>query len=70
VLAAREAGGGAEDQEGGQQIHGADARMSQQPAGRTILRFDNASATLPLHFIATYLLDGEQPLIERLAERH
>jgi len=38
-----------------------------EPAGRTILRFDNASAILPLHFIATYLLDGEQPLIEMLA---
>ena len=37
-----------------------------EPAGRTILRFDNASAEKPLHFIATYLLDGEQPLIEML----
>jgi quercetin dioxygenase-like cupin family protein len=38
----------------------------QEPAGRTIRRFDNASATEPLLFIATYLLDGEQPLIEML----
>jgi quercetin dioxygenase-like cupin family protein len=40
-----------------------------EPAGRKILRFDNASASLPLHFIATYLLDGEQPLIEMLERR-
>ena len=37
-----------------------------ESAGRTILRFDNASAEEPLHFIATYLLDGEQSLIEML----
>ncbi|HEY7039399.1 MAG TPA: cupin domain-containing protein [Methylomirabilota bacterium] len=39
-----------------------------EPAGARILRFDNASATDPLHFIATYLLlYGDQPLIEMLA---
>ena len=37
-----------------------------EPAGETILRFDNASSTTPLHFIATYLLNGDQPLIEML----
>jgi quercetin dioxygenase-like cupin family protein len=37
-----------------------------EPAGVRILRFDNASAERPLHFIATYLLRGEQPLIEML----
>ncbi len=35
-----------------------------EPADATILRFDNASASEPLRFIAYYLLHGDQPLIE------
>lgn len=37
-----------------------------EPAGVRIRRFDNASAEQPLHFIATYLLSGDRPLIETL----
>ncbi len=37
-----------------------------EPANRVIRRFDNASAELPMHFIAIYLLRGEHPLIEML----
>jgi quercetin dioxygenase-like cupin family protein len=37
-----------------------------EPAGARIRRFDNASAEHPLHFIATYLLSGDRPLIEML----
>jgi len=37
-----------------------------EPAGARIVRFDNASAERPLHFIAVYLLKGEHPLIEML----
>jgi quercetin dioxygenase-like cupin family protein len=36
-----------------------------EPAG-AVMRFDNASADRPLKFIAYYLLDGEQELIEML----
>ncbi|NYF78282.1 cupin domain-containing protein [Granulicella arctica] len=39
-----------------------------EPAGTVILRFDNASATEPMRFIAYYLLDGEQELIQMLPE--
>ena len=39
-----------------------------EPAGETILRCDNASSTAPLHFIATYLLKGDQPLIEMMEQ--
>src|SRR5947207_2144527 len=39
-----------------------------EPEGATILRFDNASADQPLTFIAYYLLDGNQDLIEMLPE--
>ncbi len=35
-----------------------------EPAGARILRFDNASADQPLEFVAMYLLQGDQPLIE------
>jgi hypothetical protein len=35
-------------------------------AGARILRFDNASSEHPLEFVATYLLQGDQPLIEML----
>jgi len=31
-----------------------------------IARFDNASATEPMKFVAYYLLEGEQALIEML----
>lgn len=31
-----------------------------------IARFDNASAVFPMEFIAQYLLDGDQALIEML----
>jgi quercetin dioxygenase-like cupin family protein len=37
-----------------------------EPAYVIITRFDNASATAPMKFIAHYLLDGEQTLIEML----
>ncbi len=36
-----------------------------EPAGARILRFDNASADQPLEFVAIYLLQGDQPLIEK-----
>jgi quercetin dioxygenase-like cupin family protein len=39
-----------------------------EPAKKVILRFDNASSTAPLKFIAHYLLDGQQELIEMLPE--
>jgi hypothetical protein len=38
-----------------------------EPADTVILRFDNASATEPLVFIANYLLDGEKDLIHMLS---
>ena len=38
-----------------------------EPANTVILRFDNASATNRLKFIAFYLLDGSQELIEMLS---
>jgi quercetin dioxygenase-like cupin family protein len=37
-----------------------------EPADVIITRFDNASATAPMKFIAQYLLDGDQALIEML----
>jgi quercetin dioxygenase-like cupin family protein len=37
-----------------------------EPAGKTILKFDNNSNTEPLTFIAFYLLDGDQELIKML----
>ncbi|WP_420236939.1 cupin domain-containing protein [Telmatobacter bradus] len=37
-----------------------------EPAEAVIARFDNASATEPMKFVAYYLLEGEQPLIEML----
>jgi quercetin dioxygenase-like cupin family protein len=39
-----------------------------EPAQSTIVRFDNASATAPMKFIAYYLLNGKQELIEMLPE--
>ena len=39
-----------------------------EPANTVILRFDNASATEPMKFIAYYLLNGEQDLIQMLPE--
>ncbi len=39
-----------------------------QPAEKVILRFDNASSSAPLKFIAHYLLNGRQELIEMLPE--
>jgi hypothetical protein len=39
-----------------------------EPARATVVRFDNASETAPMRFIAYYLLDGEQDLIEMLPE--
>jgi quercetin dioxygenase-like cupin family protein len=35
-----------------------------EPAGLTIRRFDNVSDAEPAAFIAFYLLDGDQPLIQ------
>jgi len=37
-----------------------------EPAGQVIARFDNASATEPMTFIAFYLLAADEPLIEIL----
>jgi quercetin dioxygenase-like cupin family protein len=37
-----------------------------EPAGQVIARFDNASATEPMTFIASYLLSADEPLIEML----
>jgi quercetin dioxygenase-like cupin family protein len=37
-----------------------------EPAERVIADFGNASELQPMTFIAFYLLDGEQPLIEML----
>lgn len=37
-----------------------------EPADTVILRFDNASATEPMVFIANYLLDGQPDLIRML----
>jgi quercetin dioxygenase-like cupin family protein len=37
-----------------------------EPAGARILQFDNASGEDPLEFVAIYLLQGDQPLIEML----
>ena len=37
-----------------------------EPAGVVIARFDNASSRQPMKFIAHYLLEGDQPLIEML----
>ncbi|HEX4021063.1 MAG TPA: cupin domain-containing protein [Acidobacteriaceae bacterium] len=39
-----------------------------EPAGKVIARFDNASATAPLTFIAYYLLHGQQELIAMLPD--
>jgi quercetin dioxygenase-like cupin family protein len=35
-----------------------------EPAGEVIRRFDNSSAREPATFVAFYLLNGDQPLIE------
>jgi quercetin dioxygenase-like cupin family protein len=40
-----------------------------EPADTVIARFDNASAEAPMKFIAYYLLNGKQELIEMLPER-
>jgi quercetin dioxygenase-like cupin family protein len=37
-----------------------------EPAEKVILRFDNASSNTPMKFIAHYLLNGKQELIEML----
>ena len=37
-----------------------------EPAGQTILKFDNNSNEQPMTFIAFYLLDGDQDLITML----
>lgn len=40
-----------------------------EPADTVILHFDNGSDVAPLTFIACYLLDGEQELIQMLPEK-
>ena len=40
-----------------------------EPAETVILRFDNGSDVTPLTFIACYLLDGQQELIEMLPDK-
>ncbi|WP_214070653.1 cupin domain-containing protein [Mucilaginibacter sp. dw_454] len=37
-----------------------------EPAGKTIIKFDNHSDTEPMTFIAFYLLNGNQELIKML----
>ena len=39
-----------------------------EPAGKVILRFDNASPCEKMRFICYYLLEGEQELIEMLPQ--
>ena len=39
-----------------------------EPAETIILRFDNASPEKPMRFIAFYLLEGQQELIEMLPQ--
>jgi quercetin dioxygenase-like cupin family protein len=39
-----------------------------EPAETVIARFDNASLTEPMKFIAYYLLGGDEPLIEMLPD--
>jgi quercetin dioxygenase-like cupin family protein len=39
-----------------------------EPAEKVILRFDNASSNAPMKFVAHYLLNGKQELIEMLSE--
>jgi quercetin dioxygenase-like cupin family protein len=39
-----------------------------EPAEKIILRFDNESSSAPMKFIAHYLLNGKQELIEMLPE--
>jgi quercetin dioxygenase-like cupin family protein len=50
-----------------QTLHAGDA--FHEPAGVVIARFDNASETAPMKFIAYYLLAGEQELIQMLPEK-
>ncbi|HEY1799345.1 MAG TPA: cupin domain-containing protein [Terriglobales bacterium] len=40
-----------------------------EPAATVIAHFDNASATKPMKFVAYYLLNGDQQLIEMLPAR-
>ena len=37
-----------------------------EPQGTPIVHFDNASATSPMTFVAFYLIDREEQLIEML----
>jgi quercetin dioxygenase-like cupin family protein len=55
------------------QLEGEEARVLNagdgffEPAGQTMLRFDNASATDPAEIVCYYLTDGEErPSIEML----
>jgi Cupin domain len=54
------------------QVEGEDAQLFPvgsafyEPADRVIADFGNASDVMPLTFIAFYLLDGEQELIQML----
>lgn len=56
------------------QIEGQDPQLLptgaafHEPAGTVIARFDNASQTEPMKFIAYYLLAANEPLIELLPE--
>jgi quercetin dioxygenase-like cupin family protein len=56
------------------QIQGQSARILAkgeafyEPPGTVIVRFDNGSAGKPLKFVAFYLGQGEQPLVEILPE--
>ena len=54
----QEEGGPAREVHAGESVH--------EPADTIMARFDNASATQPMKFIAHYLLTGDEPLIEML----
>jgi quercetin dioxygenase-like cupin family protein len=57
------------------QIEGEAARMLpagsafHEPAGSVIAAFSNASQSDPMTFVAFYLLDGEQELIQMLEQK-
>jgi quercetin dioxygenase-like cupin family protein len=53
--------------EAAQMLHAGDAFY--EPAGVVVASFDNASETAAMKFIAYYLLDGAQALIEMLPEK-
>jgi quercetin dioxygenase-like cupin family protein len=55
-------------EEGGPVRHIRAGESVHESADAVITRFDNASSTQPMRFIAHYLLTGDEPLIEMLGE--